>query len=144
MKQLLAIAGLSLIGINALLAQNKGSVTVSIDDIQDAGKGEIVFMLFDKADGFPSDRDKAAFKGVVKDFNNSAVYSFDNVPYGEYALSAFQDKDVNGEVERNFVGFPKEPVGALNMSGMGKPSFKKSAFELQSAETKLSIAFMNQ
>lgn len=144
MKQLLIVATFSLFGLKELSAQKVGSVTVTVSDIEDAGNGEIVFMLFSTSEGFPADREKSAFDGVVKEFNSSAVYSFENVPYGEYALSVFQDKNKDGVVERNFIGFPKEPVGALNMSGMGKPSFKKSTFQLQSSEEELSIKFMNQ
>lgn len=123
-------------------AQNSGTITVSVNDIKASGQGEVVFMLFNKNDGFPSERDKAFKFGVVEDFGSSASYKFENVPYGDYAISVYQDKNGDGEVESNFMGIPKEPVGASNLTKKGKPNFNKCTFSFNSSSKTIKIKFV--
>ena len=61
------------------------------------------------------------------------------------AISIAHDENDNGEVDTNFVGFPKEPVGASNQSGFGKPSFNRSKFELSQSnpDKTLKMNFLN-
>ncbi|WP_299361548.1 DUF2141 domain-containing protein [Winogradskyella sp.] len=123
-------------------AQETASITVQVNDIKNSGEGHMVFMLFNKDDGFPKERQKAFKLGIVEEFGNSASYTFKDVPYGNYAVSVHQDKDADGEMKSNFIGMPKEPVGASNMTKMGKPNFKKCSFEVDSPEEELDIKFI--
>lgn len=65
----------------------------------------------------------AAHSGTVK-----AVIK--NVPAGEYAISIFHDVNENGKMDRNFIGIPKEGVGASNdaAGSFGPPSYDKAKF----------------
>ncbi len=126
-----------------LLAQSTGNLTVTITDIKNPGKGQIFFMLFKQADGFPKDMNKAAYKGTIKQFSNQATYTFENIPYGTYAVSVFQDKNSNGEMDSNLIGMPKEPVGAANQAKMGRPKFKRSAIQLRAPRQAIEIQFIN-
>ncbi len=118
-----------------------GSITVTINGIEEQ-KGQVVFMLFTSGDGFPKEVDKAYKKGVVKEFGTSATYTFKDIPYGKYAIAVFHDENSDGEIKTNFIGMPKEPVGASNMTKMGKPSFKKYSITLREASKKLSLKFI--
>lgn len=137
-KHLIAVLTVALMGFTK---PDSGNLTINLTDIE-SKEGEIVFMLFAKEDGFPKEPSKAFKKGVVKDFSTSASYTFKHVPYGIYAVSVFQDKDKNGEIKSNFIGMPKEPVGASNMDKMGKPSFKKCSFQMNGENQKLSMKFI--
>ncbi len=124
------------------LAQHTAKIKVSVNDIKSAGKGEVVFMLFNTSDGFPKERNKAFKYHAVSDFGNSATYTFTDVPYGEYAISVHQDKDANGEMKSNFIGMPKEPVGASNLTKMGKPNFEKCKFLVDDPAEEINIKFI--
>ena len=124
------------------LAQNTANIRVSVDDIKSAGKGEVVFMLFNTSDGFPRERNKAYKHQTVSNFGNSASYTFTDVPYGEYAISVHQDKDADGEMKSNFIGIPKEPVGASNLTKMGKPNFEKCKILVDDPSEEINIKFI--
>ena len=53
-----------------------------------------------------------------------------NLPDGKYALAVFHDKNSNNELDTNFIGIPKEPIGfsKAKMKLFGPPSFKDCAF----------------
>lgn len=123
-------------------AQNTATIKVSVADIKSAGKGEVVFMLFNNSDGFPKERNKAYKYHAVSDFGNSASYTFTGVPYGEYAISVHQDKDADGEMKSNFIGMPKEPVGASNLTKMGKPNFEKCKIVVDDPSEEINIKFI--
>lgn len=125
-----------------LFAQRTSEVQVTVSDIKKKGEGEVVFMLFYQEDGFPNERKKAFKWGKVKDFGSSATFTFEDVPYGEYAVSVHQDKDLDGEMKRNFIGLPKEPVGASNLTRMGKPNFDKCLFIVNSPNEKIDVKFI--
>ena len=121
--------------------ESKGNLTVTVTGIK-ASKGQIVFMLFNRADGFPKEVDKAFKKAYVKTFDNTATATFPQLPFGEYAVSVFHDQNMDGEIKTNFMGMPKEPVGASNLTKMGKPSFKKCVFKINEGEVALQLKFI--
>ncbi len=123
-------------------SQKMGEITVTVSDIKKQGEGEVIFMLFYKSDGFPDDRSKAYKVGKVEDFGNKATYTFKDVPYGEYAVSVHQDKDQDGGMKRNFIGMPREPVGASNLTKMGKPNFDKCTFIVNAPSEEIHITFI--
>ncbi|MEL6919098.1 MAG: DUF2141 domain-containing protein [Bacteroidota bacterium] len=125
------------------MAQEKGDLTVAVEDITAKGKGKVVFMLFDQKDGFPKEVGKAKYKGEIDTFDATAAYTFEGIPHGEYAVAVFQDKNKNNEIDSNFIGFPKEPVGASNMNKMGKPSYKKSVIQFSVSEKTITLNFIN-
>lgn len=53
-----------------------------------------------------------------------------HVPAGEYAISVFHDVNGNEKLDRNFIGIPKEGVGASNdaAGSFGPPSYEKAKF----------------
>ncbi|WP_299530692.1 DUF2141 domain-containing protein [Ulvibacterium sp.] len=137
-QHLIAVVAITLMGFTR---PDSGDIVVNLTEIEST-KGEIVFMLFAEEEGFPREPSKAFKKGVITDFNTTASYTFANVPYGVYAISVFQDKDRDGEIKSNFIGMPKEPVGASNMTKMGKPSFKKCSFQHNNGKKELNMRFI--
>ncbi len=61
---------------------------------------------------------------------NSLTVEIDDLKYGEYAISTYQDVDGNGEIEKTKIGVPKEPYGFSNdvKPGMSKPKFDECKF----------------
>jgi uncharacterized protein (DUF2141 family) len=69
-----------------------------------------------------------------------AVLVYRNLPAGPYAVTAFQDQNGNGKLDRNLMGIPTEPYGFSRdaASPMGPPSFPDAVIDLQ-ADTTITI-----
>ena len=122
----------------------KASLEVHIPKIKAKGEGQIILMLFSTEDGFPAEVSKAAYTAEITEFTDQMTHVFEDLPYGTYAVSAFQDKNKNGEADRNFLGFPKEPVGASNKTSFGRPSYVKCSFKLNQTEKRIELTFLNE
>lgn len=118
-------------------------LTVNIGNIDMVGQGRIYVYLWDQDNGFPSKPENAKYKGVIESFGASTTYQFSEIPYGTYAISIHQDVNKNAEVEANFIGIPKEPIGAYNLNRMGKPSFKKCSLVLNQSVQEVEISMIN-
>jgi uncharacterized protein (DUF2141 family) len=103
--------------------------------------GEVYCSLFASADGFPSDSAKAAKKTRSKIENGQAACTFSSVAPGDYAVSVFQDENGNGKLDRNFMGIPKEGVGASNDAAgkFGPPAFDDARFSYKGGTSVLTI-----
>ncbi|MEO1487101.1 MAG: DUF2141 domain-containing protein [Bacteroidota bacterium] len=125
----------------AFTSEQTSSITVKVSNIEKV-EGPIYFMLYKSKDGFPSDQTKAYRQGKVTHYGTEATFTFDNLPVGEYAVAFFQDENNNGKLDSNFLGIPKESVGASNMTGFSKPSFRKSKFQLGQEQIILELEFV--
>ena len=134
----------ALILLLPLIGWAQTDLTISITNMESTD-GEVVFMLFDQDEGFPSEVSKAKQIGKVKATKDTPTFTFKNVPAGKYAISAFQDENDNGEVDTNFIGLPKERVGAVGHTKFGKPNFDKLVFEIGQGDAakSLSLNFIN-
>lgn len=135
--------GMAFLLTTKAFSQETGSLTVNIDVVKDQGKGQLVFMLFDQENGFPKEVDKAKYKAIVQEVKAKTSYTFEDIPYGEYAICVFHDTNENGEIDTNFMGMPKEHVAASNMTGLGKPTFKKSEIAIFKPEKTFTLDFIN-
>lgn len=63
--------------------------------------------------------------------DKSALCTFQRVPAGTFAASAFHDENQNGKLDTNFVGLPSEEYCASrNARGtFGPPSFEDAKFD---------------
>ncbi|MCD2519270.1 DUF2141 domain-containing protein [Massilia sp. G4R7] len=61
------------------------------------------------------------------------VVTVKDVPPGTWAVLAYQDENENKELDRNFIGIPKENYGFSRnpVSRFGPPSFEDAAIELR-------------
>jgi uncharacterized protein (DUF2141 family) len=150
---------LSLIGVLAVsqiappASAQQSTITVNMSGIR-SQKGNVVVCLWSKENkDFPFCSSAAAYKSTTLKANNSnLVATFQNIPSGEYAISAFHDENGNGKLDTNWMGMPKEGLAAPNAPKMDKeknqnqgrrerPSFDKMKFKLDSSTT-VSASFM--
>ena len=103
--------------------------------------GEVDCALFGSADGFPGDSSKAGKTTKSKIKNGQAVCMFADVVPGDYAVSVFHDENLNGKLDRNFIGMPKEGVGASNdaSGNFGPPKFDDARFNYKGGRSVLAI-----
>ncbi len=57
---------------------------------------------------------------------------FEDLPAGEYALAIFHDENGNDELDTNWIGIPREPIGfsKSRMKTFGPPKFRECLITL--------------
>ena len=95
-------------------------------------RGKILILVFDRAEGFPDQIEKAFKRLFVNPKNGKAELSLDDIPAGKYAITVLHDEDDNGVMNTNLLGLPEEKYGFSNnpKSYFGPPSFEKSAIQM--------------
>lgn len=55
-----------------------------------------------------------------------------DLPAGTYAVSVYEDLNGNHKLDHNFLGIPREPVGASNnpKARIGPPRFDECSFQI--------------
>jgi uncharacterized protein (DUF2141 family) len=105
-------------------------------------KGQIFCALYSSADGFPKESQKAIRRQTSSISDKKASCEFSGIVPGTYAVSVFHDENSNGKLDRNFLGIPREGVGASNdaRGHMGPPKFDAAAFPFAGGRLNLTIA----
>jgi uncharacterized protein (DUF2141 family) len=124
----------------ATTAEPVGAIVVTVTDLR-SDKGRVYLALFKAGEGFPKHPEKAFRKEMARIKKGTAKAFFDDVPYGEYAISIFHDEDNDAKLAYGTFGIPKEGYGFSNnaSSMFGPPSFDKAKFALNAAEKAVSI-----
>lgn len=93
-------------------------------------KGQVSCSLYASADGFPKDGKKAVAHVVAPIAEQKAICEFPGIAPGMYAVSVYHDENSNGKLDTNFLGIPREGVGASNdaKGHMGPPKFGAAKF----------------
>ena len=80
---------------------------------------------------------KEGFTGVTLDIKDKRTeHTFENIPYGEYAIKYYHDENGNGKLDANALGIPNEPYGFSNNARavFSPPSFEKAKFVFDNDE----------
>jgi uncharacterized protein (DUF2141 family) len=113
----------------------ENTLTIHITGVQ-PGKGNVMVALFTDEQTFlvkPQwSHSKAASTGKM-------VIRI-SLPHGNYALSAFQDVNSNGRLDKGWTGIPDEPIAfGNNYRPFGKPAFRKCIIEFSDKSTETAI-----
>jgi len=124
-------------------AQDPGSASIIRVEVTAArsDKGQILCALFAPDSGFPGKAERAVAHTHSPIVNGNASCEFRDVAPGRYAVSVFHDENSNGKMDSNFIGMPKEGVGASNdaKGRMGPPKFDAAAFQYAGGRLELNI-----
>jgi uncharacterized protein (DUF2141 family) len=136
-----------LLGSSTRLIAQSGTATLTIRVTGARNtRGRIALALFQSGAGFPGDSSKAVRlqQADVDAQTKGAEFVLQGIPYGVYAVSVFHDENLNGKVDKNFVGAPKEGYGASNnpRKRMGPPPFSEASFEVNRSEQSIEIKLM--
>ena len=74
--------------------------------------GQVFCALYASAEGFPKDSRKATRRDISSLSDKIASCEFLGIEPGTYAVSVFHDENSNGKLDTNFLGIPREGVGA--------------------------------
>lgn len=115
-------------------AQSKPQTRLSVRvQLSRDAHGELAYLVFASHAGFPGDRDKAIRRGFLPIPPGRQTMQVDlDLPPGRYAVSVYEDLNLNHKLDKNFLGIPREPVGASNNPPvrMGPPRFDECSFLL--------------
>ena len=119
-----------------------GTLKVKLEGVMQ-GQGQVRVALEKNADDFDSGSFETPkyLSRVVEAKGDSVSVTFPAVPYGTYAIKAFQDLNGDGKLKTGFMGAPEEPWGFSNDATgfMGPADFSDAKFELDAAELELTI-----
>ena len=103
--------------------------------------GKVSCSLYSSADGFPKEGRKAVAHVVAPILDRKAECEFTGIAPGTYAVSVYHDENSNGKLDTNFLGIPREGVGASNNARghMGPPKFDAAKFEFAGGRLNLKI-----
>ena len=106
-------------------------IHVKILDIRNS-TGGVACALFESSEGFPTEYLHFATNiMVIKVRDRQARCDFEDIPPGTYALAVVHDENMNGKLDTNLLGIPKEGYGFSNDAKalLGAPSFSAASFE---------------
>lgn len=137
---LLLTTGVSLCFTTPIYSTNKNTLTVEIDGLKQT-KGQICYSLFTQSQGFPESTDKALQAECIPVREKSPVLIIENLQMGNYALAVFHDANVDGELNRNFLGIPREGFGFSQNPQIktSPPSFGDSVVVITESKTNLQV-----
>lgn len=120
--------------------QPVGTLHIKMEGFR-SNKGRAAVLLYRNAAGFPIKTERAWKKSQVHIHQKEGQARFENLPYGVYAVSALHDENGNGRMDTNWLGMPREGVGASrNARGrFGPPRYQDAAVELSTDTLRLSI-----
>jgi len=96
-------------------------------------EGNISIGLYTSEKGFLK-TDQICRGAFVKSIRGTTTAVFENLPKNTYAIAVFHDANSNEELDTNFLGIPKEPLGFSKgkLKTFGPPSFEECSFVLDS------------
>ena len=139
MKRILLLFSLLLFVI--ISNSQTGSMQITVTGIQST-RGDIKIALYNESGkaGFLKSLDSAYKKKMGKIINLKTTVTFENIPYGTYAVALFHDENLNSNLDRAPLGYPIEPYGVSgNVQTVGPPQYADCKFEMKSTFKKLDI-----
>jgi uncharacterized protein (DUF2141 family) len=117
-----------------------GTLTVVISNFRN-NRGNAMVTIFNSEKGFPKSPEKAVKILYVTINNKKSVAVFENLPAGGYAVSVFHDENNNKKMDTNFLGIPKEGVGASNNARghFGPPKYNDAKFNFNGNSQTITI-----
>ena len=117
-----------------------GLIRVEISGLR-SDKGHVLCALFSSASDFPRKPEKAIAHAASPIADHHAVCEFAGIASGTYAVSVVHDENSNGKLDTNFLGMPREGVGASNNAKghFGPPKFAAAKFGYSGGRLELTI-----
>jgi uncharacterized protein (DUF2141 family) len=131
LRNLLALLPLLLVWA-ALSASAEGLLSVSVE-MPPHTHGRLAYLLFASPSGFPDQRSEAmrhASVPISPQGGSTQWIDLGRLAPGRYAVSVYVDQNGNHKLDKNWLGIPREPVGASNnpVPRYGPPKFDECSF----------------
>lgn len=128
---------------NPSVVDTTGDLSIAIDNLRNTKKGRLLVLLYNKIDRVEVDVEDA-FKVIRTPLEGqSQTVVFNAIPHGDYAVAVLHDKDKDDRMDTNFIGIPKEDMGASNNARggpLGGPKWSKAHFSVSGDVTSIAIS----
>lgn len=104
-------------------------IKVVVEGVKNA-KGQMRLVIYDKADSFPDQPDKALRRysqPAARASGGKLSFTMPDLGKGQFAFVVLHDEDGDKKLAKNFLGFPKEGLAISNYTKPRPPKFKKAA-----------------
>lgn len=164
------VAMMGSVGVAPLAqAQETGTLTIEVEGLENQD-GNVCLKLFAGSEGFPNDDEDALQRACVPivpladaepsspesglDSSGSESsasestgadpsfrYTFENLPYGNYAVAIYHDDNGDERLNRGIFGIPAEGYGFSNDApvSFGPPDFEDAVFVLDGTDLTIQI-----
>ena len=111
-----------------------GKVILVMENLE-PNKGDIRSAIY-KKEGFLDKRGHIEDSVIPMGNITSKTVVFENLPFGEYVVAAYQDLDTSHKLSSNMIGIPNEPYAFSKTpeSKWRKPNFEECSFKLDQSE----------
>lgn len=118
---------------------NLGDMIVKIDNIE-SDEGVIMLALYVGEDNYAENRTFNAAKVSITE--SVAEYTFENVPFGEYAIKCYHDENENSKLDTNMFGIPSEGYGFSNNAtgNFGPADYEDAEFKFETNQQVVEIS----
>jgi uncharacterized protein (DUF2141 family) len=129
-------------GAQAQQDTNMKKLSIKIENIQNKGK-TLHVGVYRAEDEFPEFG--KYWRNTKLNTTGSEVIAEFEVPYGEYAVAVSHDLNGNGKLDKNFVGYPKEPFGFSNnfKPTLSSPDFSDCKFSFDQHSHTITIKLID-
>lgn len=119
-------------------ATDNASLIIELQGMK-SDEGVVVYAVWQGPEGWLEDG--AIREGSVRVVDGAGIVRLDGLAYGEYAVSAYHDRNGNGELDTGLFRIPKEPIGTSNdaKARFGPPKYEDAAFQVDRPEVTISI-----
>ncbi|MEJ6724243.1 MAG: DUF2141 domain-containing protein [Akkermansiaceae bacterium] len=118
----------------------RAEITFEISGVRNEG-GRIALLVYEKAEGFPDDSEKALHRLTQDSRKGKIVFKIQELKPGNYAVVVLHDENKNNKIDKNFVGYPKEGFAVSNYSKIARPKFSKAVMKLSKSPVKLKMLY---
>jgi len=104
-----------------------GDLIVELTDIA-SDEGSVIFAMWSGPEGWLGE--DPLREGSVNIVAGQSSIRFDGLPYGEYAISVYHDRNGNQKLDTGLFRIPKEPIGTSNDAKIrfGPPKYEDARF----------------
>ncbi|QOG04544.1 DUF2141 domain-containing protein [Flavobacterium sp. MDT1-60] len=104
-------------------------------------KGQIILNVFKNSKDYEQEKVSKKLIFEKKTFDNGIMSINCDLDPGSYGITIIDDENKNGELDKNFIGMPKEGFGFSNffMEKMKKPVFDDFKIMIENQNNKITI-----
>jgi uncharacterized protein (DUF2141 family) len=127
-------------GLVPARAADSATLVVRLTGLR-SDSGRVMVLVYQSEDGYMKDDRKAVARANADIHGGVARVEIRGLVPGTYALSCFHDENGNGRLDTNWIGIPKEGVGASNgaKGHMGPPKWKDAHFPVVAPATEHAV-----
>ena len=130
---LAANSNVSAQGVSDYITGNTTNFTLNIEGLGKV-EGEVRVAVFNSKDTYTKE---PIYKAALPVEELSVYWEVPELPFGEYAIAVYHDKNKNGKLDKNWLGIPKERYGFSNNAGgkFGLASWEDAKFVVNTQST---------